>query len=290
MIVVNLKGGLGNQMFQYALGRTLAIKNNTQIKMDLTFLRNQPRTKDDTFREYDLGIFHIIEEFATHDDRDLFGLNSVWGKFYSKFFKTGTCREKHFHFDPDVLRLGENVYLDGYWQSYKYFKNIESDIRQEFTFKNQLDERNQALAEEIQSNNSVCLNVRRADFVNIPSRNKVHGVCDMIYFNQAINYLASKISNFTIYVFSDDIPWCRQNIQTNYPTKIVDHEYAGDKFQYYLRHMSLCKHFIIPNSTFAWWAAWLSNNPEKIVIAPKKWFNVTSIETKDLIPDAWIRI
>jgi len=314
MIVVNLKGGVGNQMFQYAVGKTIALKNGAELKIDLTFLQNQRSSKDHTFREYDLNIFNIDEDFLTEKDSKSYKIPPFCGKVASKLIAKGVIRERYFHhcpeiglittlpkrvsvirekqfnFDPDILKLGDNVYLDGFWQSYKYFEAIESEIRNEFTFKNQFDDINEQLSMEIQSTNSVCLNVRRLDFVSSLNTNRFHGVCDMDYFNRSIDIIASRISDFKIYVFSDDIHWCQENMKTNYPMKIVGPEYAGEKYQYKLRHMSLCKHFIIPNSTFGWWAAWLNNNPEKIVIAPKKWFNDSTINTSDLIPEQWIRV
>jgi hypothetical protein len=314
MIIVNLKGGVGNQMFQYAVGKTIALKNSVELKIDLTFLQNQPSNKDHTFREYDLNIFNIDEKFLTEEDSKSYKINPFYEKVASKLIAKGVIRERHFHFcpeisfittlprsvtvirekqfhfDPEILKLGANVYLDGFWQSYKYFEAFESEIRKEFSFRNKFDDINEQLSIEIQSTNSVCLNVRRLDFVSSHKTNKFHGVCDMDYFNRAIAIIASRITDFKIFVFSDDIPWCQENMKTNYPMQIVGPEYAGEKYQYKFRHMSLCKHFIIPNSTFGWWAAWLNNDPDKIVIAPKKWFNDPTIDTRDLIPEGWIRI
>jgi hypothetical protein len=295
MIIVNLKGGMGNQMFQYAIARSLAEKNKTEFRMDLTYLlENQPKNSEHVFRNYDLDIFNIEEKIATKKELKSFFGDTFMRKILNKIPSGNTegviVQEKKFRFDPEIMKLSGNVYLDGYWQSPEYFSDVEDLIRNEFTFKNEFDAKNSELAEEISSVNAVCLNVRRADFISIGHANKFHGVMGVDYFEKAIGYIASKFSDFIIYIFSDDIDWCRDNIKRKYPTKLIGHEYAGDKFQYYLHHMSLCKHFIIPNSTFAWWAAWLNNNSEKIVVAPKRWFADKSIDTSDLIPENWIRI
>jgi hypothetical protein len=115
-----------------------------------------------------------------------------------------------------------------------------------------------------------------------------HGVMGNDYIMRAVDIIESKIENPTYFIFSDDVEWCKENIHLK-NMKIVDHSYAGEKFNYYLQLMISCKHFIIPNSSFAWWSAWLNTNSDKIVIAPKNWFNV-DIDTSDLIPDNWIRI
>ena len=170
------------------------------------------------------------------------------------------------------------------------FVEIENTIKKDFTFKEEFDLKNKELSEEIKSQNAVCLNVRRGDFVTNPATNKFHGVLTMEYFDKALEIIASKIRHFSIFIFSDDIEWCKENIKPQYPSRIVEHEYAGKQMFFDFRHMILCKHFIIPNGTFGWWAAWLSQNSQKIVIAPKKWFRDPNINTCDLIPKTWIRI
>jgi hypothetical protein len=112
----------------------------------------------------------------------------------------------------------------------------------------------------------------------------------MDYFSQAVEIIVSRVISPVFFVFSDDINWCHQNIRINYPLHIISHEYAGEKFADYLKLMTLCKHYIIPNSTFAWWGAWLNPDPEKIVIAPKQWFKDSTMNSKDLVPDRWIKI
>ena len=136
----------------------------------------------------------------------------------------------------------------------------------------------------------VCLNVRRGDFVSNPLMNVEHGVLGLDYYYGAINEIIQKEKDIHIYIFSDDIEWCSNNLKFDVPTTFVDHTYAGEKFSSYLLLMQTCRHFIIPNSTFGWWAAWLSNHSNKTVIAPKRWFNDASRNTKDILPNSWIKL
>ena len=136
----------------------------------------------------------------------------------------------------------------------------------------------------------VSINVRRGDFVQHSVSSSFHGFRGLEYIYDAVNLIKSKVDKPHFYVFSDDIEWCAENIKTDDPLTIVDHTHAGKKFADYLHLMKECKHFIIPNSSFAWWAAWLSENHAKIVIAPKKWLNDSAIDTSDVTPAGWYRI
>ena len=153
----------------------------------------------------------------------------------------------------------------------------------------------QKLAERIRSAESVCVNVRRGDYVSSPSSIEFLGFVGTEYYSESIKIIYARVTNPTVFVFSDEIEWCIDNLRFDCPTTFVGHEYAGEKFRDYLYLMSLCKHFIIPNSTFGWWGAWLSNS-KGIVVAPKKWFNATKwfngtdLDTSDLIPAGWIRL
>lgn len=290
MVIVNLKGGLGNQMFQYALGRALAIQNNSELKMDLTHLLLRPPANDSTPREYSLGFLNIVEQFASLTDRRVFGLDSLWGKVRSRVLRSKVHHERHFHFDPIVSGLSGDIYLDGYWQSPKYFESIEATIKKEFDFKNEIDKKHSLLAVEITTNESVCVHVRRTDYVSNPRTYLTHGVCSLEYYFNSIAYISSKISDFKVFVFSDDISWCRRNITIKHPHRFVGCGVRNNSFQEDFHLMSLCDHFIISNSTFSWWAAWLGKNPRKMVIAPSKWFNDPAIDTSYLIPRGWVRL
>lgn len=294
MVVVKLMGGLGNQMFQYAVARSLSIENNTELKLDISFLLDRSPRPNFVFRDYDLGVFNIKARIAEASEVDIITRKSLLEKVMVKagIRETKLYREKYFHFDPQVMRLKPPIYLEGYWQSYLYFQNIADVIRKEFTLKDIIPYSIQQMAHKIRiCNESVCLNVRRGDFVSNPESKRVHGVCDKNYYDRALAYLCRFLKKPNIFVFSDDIEWCQSQFKYDFPITFMMHEeFAGPKFSHYFYLMTQCHHFIIPNSTFAFWAAWYPENQNKIVVAPKNWFNNYSANTNNLIPASWIRI
>lgn len=296
MIIVKLAGGLGNQMFQYAAGLNLAIKHRTKLKLDLSFLNDRTPRKDFVYRDYDLDIFNINVDFATESEIVKFGKYRLIGLFIYAIKQIINPKlpkyvcENYYNFDPNYFEIQSNSYIEGYWQSECYFKQIETVIRNEFTFREGLNALGKNMAKKILSVNSICLNVRRGDYVSIKSTNMHHGVCEKEYFYRGISIIAEKISNPYFFIFSDDIEWCQNNLMIDYPNIIVDNSYAGTKYGQKLHLMTLCKHFIISNSSFAWWAAWLCRNPEKIVISPLLWYRNPLMNTQYLVPKFWIRI
>ena len=297
MIVVRLMGGMGNQMFQYAVARNLAIMNNTSVKLDLNFLLDRTERESFTFRNYDLDLFNI--DGAIADESQSLQYKYYKSKIMRKigFIKTKLfCRkykiitEKHYHFDPKVLERGDNSYLIGFWQSYKYFSEVEKEIKKDFSFKNEMGEKAKEMLKEINDKESICVNIRRGDYVEDKKALKHHGVCGLDYYKEAKILVDEKIKKPHYFIFSDDIQWCLKNIDFGENMTFVNNEYAGDRFSDKFRLMKNCKHFIIPNSSYAWWAAWLSKNEEKLVIAPKKWLADSSINTDDVTPPNWVRI
>ncbi len=296
MIIVKLIGGLGNQMFQYSLGRHLAVKYNAELKLDTAYLLDRRPRTDMVYRDYDLSIFTIDEKIATSCEVARFTGNysSYWKRagfyLFKKINNPKIINEQFLHFDHTVLEVGASAYLAGFWQSEKYFKDVESIIRSDFMFKINLSPNSKELAHRIEAANAVCLNVRRADYITNPLSSKYLGFIGLDYIHQAVETIAEKVDKPEFFIFSDDIEWCEQNIQLKHPYTIVSHTYAGAKFSDYLQLMTLCKHFIIPNSTFGWWAAWLCKHPDKIIIAPRNWVKESSRYNKDLIPENWIQL
>ena len=276
MIIVRLMGGTGNQMFQYAAGRALAMRHGVGLRLDLAALEDRTPREHHVFRHYTLGMFNIEGRVATGHD---------W-----ESARFTTVNEPHFHYDPGFAQYSDNSFLIGYWQSARYFESVADRVRREFTFHRSMEECS-PLVEELTTCESVCLNIRRGDFVDNPKSRSFHGFYGMDYVEQAMEIIYSKIAHPKVFVFSDDVEWCRQNIRLKCPTCFVGHEWAGVDFDQYLYLMSQCRHFVIPNSSFAWWAVWINNRPEgRTVVAPKRWFQDPVIRLDDLIPSDWIRL
>lgn len=295
MIVIRLKGGLGNQMFQYALGRILSIKNRTDLAFNIeAYIDQTPRPFNPiSVHNFYLDVFNVAGRIAKKNEIPIIYRMYRKGKIMllidavrRRIFRHKAQELSFEKFNPQMLELGPNVYLDGYFQSPKYFIGFEDILRKDFIFKKKFQENIQKLSEEILELDSLCVHVRRGDYVG----NKFHEVIGIDYYINGIEYILKTSKITKIYVFSDDIEWCKNNISFKFPTMFVDNTYAGVKSEGHLFLMSKCKNFIIPNSTFSWWAVWLSENKKKVVIAPKYWFGDKSIDTSDLIPEEWIRI
>lgn len=250
MIVIRLKGGLGNQMFQYAYGRDLSYRQKTVLKLDKSFLKNTiwQRIIGVTPRKYELGEFNIK------------------AKLTNKKYKNR---------------------LEGYWQSEKYFKDIRKMICEDFTLKKESNNFKK-LAKIISQTNSVSVHFRRGDYAEKRKTKKYHGLLDTNYYQKALDIINEKVKNPHFFVFSDDPSWVKKNFKIKQPLTFISgsRKLTNSKE---LILMSLCKHNIIANSSFSWWGAWLNRNPSKIVIAPKKWFRA-KIEAKNLLPGDWIKL
>lgn len=200
-----------------------------------------------------------------------------------KFLSTPGKEIKNYYFDSAILNLGPNAYLEGWWQNPKYFESIQDVIRKDFTLKNP-SQKIKDLASEIKSKNSVCVHIRRGDYMG----NNFHSVLDRAYYNNALAIIAQKEKIDCIYVFDrDDIEWCKENVKFDYPVVYIENDVTLAES---IALMSACKHFIMANSSLSWWGAWLGSAPEKIVIAPKQWLTDSLIDTSDLIPKEWVRI
>jgi len=285
MIIIKLNGGLGNQLFQYSLGRKLSIKNNDIFKLDLSdFTKNNPRS-------YGLEHFNIIENFASNEDINRIKKTGVW-KLLDKlkpYCKRSAIKYKGYDFDPNILKLFGNFYLDGYWQSEKYFQDIENIIREEITLKEPLPSKYSELIDKIKNSDSASVHIRRGDYITNKKFSKVYNLLDEKYYQGAIKFITEKISDVKFFIFSDDIEWVKRNIDIPYPKTFVSGANETKDYEE-LMLMSLCKHNIIANSSFSWWGAWLNKNADKIVISPDKWFNDKIGGAKDLIPPEWLRI
>lgn len=296
MIIVRLQGGMGNQMFQYALGRVLAIKNNTELIFNTEGYDDKSKRlfkSNFAHRSYDLGVFNIKGRVAKSHEIPFFYKLYFKGKLMvvidavRRRILRHKGHELYFKkFNPQFLEFGNNTYLDGFFQSYKYFLGYENIIKKDFTLKNELPENIRNLKAEILNINSLCVFVRRQDFVG----HAYHEVVDREYYDKSVEYLSSKLKIDKIYVFSDDIEWCKNNLKFDTDTMFVSDEYAGTGWSGHMMLMSCCKYFIIPNSTFAWWGAWLSEREGKLVLFPHKWARDNSVVMDDVVPNEWIKM
>jgi hypothetical protein len=291
MIIIRVWGGLGNQLFQYAFGRRLAYEKSQPLILDLT------RFQDPGQRSFQLNAFRISAEIAsageilqlTHRN-----LGRIIGPLYRAYERSlpYACRsfisESHRSFSPDVIpQLGGNVYLSGYWQSEKYFSSIEPMLRDELKLKSPFSLIAQKWADKLHKQTVTSLHIRRGDYVTGENRNLKP--CSPAYFAEAMQYVKTRTPRTTFFVFSDDLDWARQNLNSSSMIEYV--ETSGPlRDQEELILMSLCDHHIISNSTYGWWGAWLGTAPGKIVVSPREWFSNPESATKDPIPDAWVRL
>jgi hypothetical protein len=283
MIITILEGGLGNQLFQYAIGRHLSIKNNDRLVIDASVYLF------DKLRHYDLGRYNIKAEvgnIATCFSARL--AKNIIPKIEKKItLPIKYVKERNNYFNNEILSEQRNIILDGYWQSEEYFKDIRDTILDDLTLLSDPDKENKKMLKRINNSNSVCLHVRRDDYVSNPVLQKFHGNVTPEYYKEAINSICDRIIDPDFFIFSDEPEWCRRYIITNRPHTYVDIN-GPDKAPEDLRLMSACKHFIIANSSFSWWAAWLSENKKKNIIAPKRWYRTR--DEGDIVPKQWLRM
>lgn len=285
MITIGLSGGLGNQMFQYALGRELASMRKTSLRLDISGYKTGGGI---TWRQFLLSDFNIKAEVTEKEISETFfdrAQNKVDALL--PYYLRKVVSEVGFGFDKNILSVRNNSYLNGYWQSEKYFTNSASSIRDDFTLKKSFHGSKLELLEFIKTSNAVSVHFRRGDYLKNEEVSRVHGLCDFNYYTRAIDRLRKEFDNMVLVVFSDDQDWVKSNFKIDQPIHFVESNYEAAE-EIYL--MSLCKHNIIANSTFSWWGAWLNQYREKIVIAPEKWFATDERSAKDILPAAWIKM
>ena len=294
MIVIKISGGIGNQLFQYAVARNLSIKHGVPFLLDLEWFERFP------VRQYKLKNFNIEEHIGTKKEiwpLKKHGRRAGWRHCIQNFLYANDSlykKEKFFHFDPAILEIKDNAYLDGNWQSEKYFYENRDTIRKDFTLKTTPSSYFIEVKKKIEQNKTsnetaVSLHIRRGDYASDPKVLASIGLCSIEYYQEAAKIIASKVSHPVFYIFSDDIEWVKNNLKLSFPTQYISHP-EKDKDYEELFLMASCSHHIMANSSFSWWGAWLNPNNDKIIIAPKQWFKDTTRDTKDLLPEGWLRI
>jgi hypothetical protein len=278
MIFVRIMGGLGNQMFQYAAARRLALACSTDVALDLGHFTRRHGWHTD--RAYQLHHFRLPERRATAAEvlahRGM--LDSWWSrKTFKLRRRLNPHLTKHYReetglaFDPAVLAYPDGSYLKGFWLDERYFKDQEATIRADFAFKHAAPAAVEALAERIRAVNAVSIHVRRGDYVNNPRYRAQMAQLDEDHYRRAIAHIRAHVPDAVFVVFSDDIAWVKANLPL--PDGTIHADVNGPDHGYEdLRLMSQCRHHIIANSTFSWWGAWLNPRPDKIVVAPSRWY------------------
>lgn len=294
MIFVRISGGLGNQMFQYAAAYSKAREYDYELVLDNTELISDINLKN-TDREFELNYLNINSRTINIQDYQMISVPTSGllyrllrkASLYIKIPFLNYIRETSFSFDKIINRTRKYSYIDGNWQSEKYFLNCRDDLRKQFIITD-FAHANQKIIEKMKDVESVAIHIRRGDYLTNPNANKVHGVCPISYYKRAIADLREKKTNLQFFVFSDDPQWAKENLAIEKDIIFIDHN-TGDRSYLDMQLMINCRNHIIANSSFSWWGAWLSDDINKYVYAPKKWFLV-DIDTSDLIPKSWIRI
>ncbi len=281
-----MMGGLGNQMFQFALGKSLEKKIQEKVVFDIEFYKKTLRNT--TPRNLEINELNTC--FVTASGLQSIGLNIIARRYFKVFFNKIIYNEKKpFGYDKTVFhQSGLKIFL-GYWQSYKYFEDIRDLLLLQFTPKEPFPEDVFSILEKVERTNSVAIHVRRGDYVSNPYSNAFHGIQGLEYLQNAKKIIESNRKNPRYFIFSDDLEWCQREIPQIFgPSELTFLDYRSRKSFYDIYIMSKCKDFIISNSSFSWWAAWLGQNENKIVVVPENWTNFhKSRKLEDFIPIDW---
>ena len=271
MIIVEVTGGLGNQMFQYALYRRLQLLGK-DVKLDLSFYHTKQ-----TLRKFELGIFKLPLQVA--DQREICRLKGYTNDAsrIQKAFTTRIYKHPCIYTEDldkgyqDMVLQKDSVYLSGYWQNECYFKEIRNRILEDFTFPQEITDRKQDMVRQMKGSNSVSVHIRRGDYLQSGNAGIYGGICTLTYYRKAMGYMREHIQNPQFYIFTDDPEWVKQNLYED-GMCLVQHE-DGDPDYLDMYLMSQCTAHIIANSTFSWWGAWLDRSERKTVVSPARWLN-----------------
>lgn len=291
MKIVKIKGGLGNQLFQYGFAKLIEKKTNSPTAIDMSYFQND---FDDPIRKPRLLKYKISLPIATNDDIKRTCMFKHSGNVLGLKYRLGIGAEalfnKKYYFEHNRKFINPNKllnysYYDGYWQSWRYIDKIWDFMKTDLIPNYEIDYMTRELIEKIKKENSVFVGIRKGDYASSQSH---FGSFGNPYYKKAMDYILERVDNPIFYIFSNDISWVKQNINFKGKTVIFrEPEDIVDDFEDFLI-MTECKHSIIINSTFHWWGARINDNKDKIVIAPKKWFFDGS--PIDIIPPHWIKI
>jgi len=286
-VIVGLSGGLGNQIFQYAAGLSLASRLQVPLVLDLSWFGGQ---KD---RKFALSPFNIeasqqnVCEWMSPTYQAL--VSRLSRRWFSKIMGVPVWHEPHFHYTKNFGLIEKSVFLEGYWQSELYFREHRSLLLQQLSLRGSmpLDCRN--LLDEILESDAICVHVRRGDYLSNPLAAKIYEPCSIEYYKKGVSEISETLRNPRCFIFSDDPTWVTSSLSLDCPMKVVDVN-GPENAHFDLILMAACKHFLIANSSLSWWGAWLGIHPNKRVIAPKRWFLTPDRDTRDLLPSSWEKL
>ena len=274
MVIVRLMGGLGNQMFQYAAARASSLRTGARVKLDLSWFDDEG-SRVTPRREFELEAFDLPIELASEAEIARSLRRRVFRR-QPRILSDPTLR-----FDPRVLEA-DDVRLIGYWQSEQYFVDQADTIRRDFA----IPASDAALESRLGSVESVSVHVRRGDYASDQTTNSLLGVLPLEYYEAAIERIKQLVPQPEFFVFSNDPDWTAEHLRIDAPHTFMAHGRSHDD----LRLMSVCRHHVLANSSFSWWGAWLREGPDTIVVAPERWFLTPRFDTRDVIPERWLRI
>lgn len=278
MFIVQLLGGLGNQLFQYCFGQRLAYEHSVSVCYDSRLLRDHSRGRHAVARDYALDVFSAEVHEAPFTMALRYSAEGLPRMVRGVLRGAGITRanarvlERRFGFDAAYLKVQPPAYLAGLWQSVEYIAPIEQKLRDALRFRERIAAGSQELAKKLADAGSVCVHVRRTDYLLQQQSESSLGFVGVEYYRRALAELQSAENGLRFFVFSDDIEWCQKELRFIPDAEFVDQSHAGYKDGGHLQLMSMANHFIIPNSTFSWWAAWLGGRAGKRVVLPERWF------------------
>lgn len=278
MIITDIMGGLGNQLFQYATVKSLSLDKNVDFLLNLSYY-NHKDAKDIAHVEFKLNHFNIDL------NEKIIDLNSTDEYSNIKEVVEPLSSDNFANF-MDLSKFSDDFRLRGYWQDENYFKHNKDIIKNDLKITTPPNKKNQKLIDEITSVNGVCMSFRRGEYLD-PYFIAQFGMCTENYYKKAINFISKKVDNPVFFIFSDDIEWIDENVKLDFPTVPVNINGLNEEHEE-LRLMTLCNHYIMANSSFSWWGAWLSHNKDKVVFAPTPWFN--SFTKQNILCQDWIHL
>lgn len=296
-IIVSLYGGLGNQLFQYATGYALSKQLNCELVLDLAWFDIVRNIRDTTPRKFSLSPFGLEVkqqklglDLKKKHQRIIDNILSLLRlRTPDEDEKIHIFRETTTKYDPTLFKNKAPLWLAGYWQSPRYFETWSSELRNKIGIPRDLNKENQKMLKQIENSESVCIHIRRGDYVSNKQANEFHGLCSMEYYRKGLQSVKSNFKNPHCFVFTDDPAWAKDHFDLGTDFTVVDTN-GPDEAHCDLWLMAACKKFVIANSSLSWWGAWLGQFKEKKVVAPFEWFKNNPDLASDLIPQDWIKL